>query len=101
MIFRFCFVLVMLAATSSQAANWGQWRGPNFNGSTDESNLPTQWSQTENVAWSVAMPGSSGSTPVVWGDHVFVSSTDQKKQTVKAICLDRKSAMLLRSVPRL
>ncbi|HJN11847.1 MAG TPA: PQQ-binding-like beta-propeller repeat protein [Pirellulaceae bacterium] len=95
MIFRFCFVLVMLAATSSQAANWGQWRGPNFNGSTDESNLPTQWSQTENVAWSVAMPGSSGSTPVVWGDHVFVSSTDQKKQTVKAICLDRKSGMVL------
>jgi outer membrane protein assembly factor BamB len=95
MILRFCFVLVMLAATSSQAADWGQWRGPNFNGSTDESNLPTQWSQTENVAWSVAMPGPSGSTPVVWGDHVFVSSTDQKKQTVKAICLDRKSGKVL------
>jgi outer membrane protein assembly factor BamB len=95
MISRFCFVMLMLAATSSQAANWGQWRGPNFNGSTDESNLPTKWSQTENIAWSIAMPGPSGSTPVVWGDHVFVSSTDQKKQTVKAICLDRKSGQVL------
>ena len=95
MIFRFCFVLVILAATSSQAANWGQWRGPNFNGSTDESNLPTQWSQTENVAWSVAMPGPSGSTPVVWGDHVFVSSTDRQANSLKAICLDRKSGKVL------
>ena len=95
MIFRFCFVLVMLAATSLQADNWGQWRGPNFNGSTDESNLPTQWSQTENIAWSIAMPGASGSTPVVWGDHVFVSTTDEKNQTLKAICLDRRNGKVL------
>lgn len=41
------------------------------------------------------MPGPSASTPVVWGDHVFVSSTDQKSKTLKAICLDRKSGNVL------
>lgn len=95
MISRFSFLLVILAAASSQAANWGQWRGPNFNGSTDETNLPTDWSQTENVAWSVAMPGPSAATPVVWGDHVFVSSTDLDSKTLQAICLDRKSGKVL------
>jgi len=95
MMLRLCFVLVMLTAASAQAADWGQWRGPNFNGSTDETNLPTQWSQSENVAWAVALPGPSGSTPVVWGDHVFVSTTDPKANCLKAICLDRKSGEVL------
>ena len=48
--------------------NWAQWRGPNFNGSTSEKNLPATFSRTENVVWSAPMPGPSGATPVVWGD---------------------------------
>jgi len=95
MVIRFCFIVVMLAAATSHAANWGQWRGPNFNGSTDETNLPTEWSQKENVVWSAKMPGPSASTPVVWGDYVFVSSTDKAAETLKAICLDRKSGRVL------
>ena len=38
-----------------------------------EKSLPVRWSKTENVAWSLAMPESSGSTPIVWGNHVFLS----------------------------
>ena len=80
---------------SAFSENWPQWRGPNFNGSSPEKDLPSQWSKTENVAWSLALPGPSAATPVVWGDRVFVSSTDAKVRTLQAICVDRKTGRIL------
>jgi outer membrane protein assembly factor BamB len=71
--------------------DWPQWRGPHFNGSSTVTGLPAQWSKTENVAWTVDMPGPSAATPVIWGDHVFVSSTDEGTRELHAICVDRKT----------
>lgn len=86
----FRFVLPVLLLTQSVfAANWPHWRGPNFNGSTDEKNLPESWSKTENVVWKTPLPGPSGSSAVIWGDHVFVSSPDAQKN-LNLICLNRK-----------
>lgn len=73
------------------ADNWPQWRGPNFNGSSGEKNLPVSWSKTENIAWSLAMPGASAGTPIVWNDCVFVSSTDNQTKSLQAFCVDRKT----------
>jgi len=90
--------LILIAAAVSNVAraeNWGQWRGPFFNGSTTEANLPTQWSQIDNVAWSADMPGPSAATPVVWDDRVFVSSTDLENNSLRALCFDRKTGELL------
>lgn len=78
-----------LALQSALASEWGHWRGPNYNGSTDEKNLPTTWSTTENIAWKAALPGPSGSSPVIWGDNVFVSSPDAQKG-LNLFCLNRK-----------
>ena len=55
-----------------QADNWGHWRGPNGNGAAENASPPTQWSDTENVKWKVAIPGKGSGSPVVWGDKVFV-----------------------------
>ena len=65
--------LTALTASSLHADNWPQWRGPLLNGVSTETNLPVRWSGTENVAWKLAMPAWSGSTPVVWDDHVFLN----------------------------
>jgi outer membrane protein assembly factor BamB len=54
--------------------NWPQWRGPSLNGTSDSTGLPLKWSDTENVAWKVELPSRSGSTPIIWGDRVFVTS---------------------------
>ena len=59
------------------AENWPQWRGPMLNGTSGEKNLPVKWSVTENVAWKVAVPQYSGSTPIVWGEHIFLNVADQ------------------------
>lgn len=80
---------------SAFSADWPQWRGPNFNGSSPEQNLSSPWSKTENVVWSIEMPGPSAATPVIWGDHVFVSSTDAKAKTLQAICIHRRAGKIL------
>ena len=69
-----------MALTGVQAAEWGNWRGPNHNGSTDEKDLPVKFSKTQGVLWSAPMPGPSAATPVVFGDHVFVSSSNRSEE---------------------
>ncbi|HOX04464.1 MAG TPA: PQQ-binding-like beta-propeller repeat protein [Candidatus Paceibacterota bacterium] len=76
------------------AADWPQWRGPDFNGSSPETGLPAVWSKTEGLAWSVPMPGPGAATPIVWGDHVLVSSTDLASQGILAMCLDRRTGQV-------
>lgn len=72
----YCLVVVFICSfvTSSAYADWPQWRGARLDGVSDETNLPTTWSRTENVAWRLPLPGSAGSTPIVTGDHIFVTS---------------------------
>ena len=77
-----------MSAAGVQAGEWGNWRGPSHNGSTDEKNLPAKFSKTQNVLWSVKMDGPSAGTPVVWGDNVFVSSSNPDKEHLTANCYD-------------
>jgi len=88
-------VLVMIVASLAQAGDWPQWRGPHFNGSTEEKNLPSDWSTTENVAWSVDLPGPAASTPIVCGDNVFLSGVDAEKEMLQAMCYRRTDGKLL------
>ncbi len=57
-----------------QASDWPQWRGPSFDGTSDNLHLPVRWSEQQNVKWRTALPSWSGSTPIVQGDRVFVMS---------------------------
>jgi len=61
------------AVAHPAAENWPQWRGPLLNGLSTETNLPARWSKTENVAWKLALPAWSGSTPIVWNDRIFLN----------------------------
>jgi len=90
----FTTVSLALLATSVHAENWGHWRGPNFDGSTTGKNLPAEFSKTQNVKWSVPLPGTSAATPIIWEDRVLVSSADEHAKTMRAICLDRKNGMV-------
>ena len=81
-------ILVLLVAMvlqlAAQAANhWPRFRGPEARGISDNSKLPLTWSSTENVLWKTRIPGSGWSSPVVWGDRIFltsvVSEADEEK----------------------
>jgi outer membrane protein assembly factor BamB len=67
---------VGLFASALANENWPQWRGPTGNGISDSKNLPTTWSAETgaNIAWKAELPSWSGSTPIIWGDHIFVTS---------------------------
>ena len=87
--------LALSVSLSAVAENWPQWRGPNHNGSTSEKDLPSEFSKTKNVAWSTELPGMAAATPVIWGDHVFISSADEKAGTLNAMALNRRNGKVL------
>jgi outer membrane protein assembly factor BamB len=55
------------------AENWPQWRGPMLNGVSNEKNLPVKWTTQENVTWKLPLPAWSGSTPIIWNNHIFLN----------------------------
>jgi len=78
-------VFALTLAGASLAANWPQWRGPTNDGICKETGLPTEWSETKNIAWKLPMPAQAGSTPAVWGDRIFLTSEDGPE--VVAMCV--------------
>ncbi|HUS11508.1 MAG TPA: PQQ-binding-like beta-propeller repeat protein [Pyrinomonadaceae bacterium] len=70
------FAVVILLTSVTYAENWPQWRGPALNGVSREKNLPSHWTAEENIIWKLGLPGSSGSTPIVWQDRVFLNVAD-------------------------
>jgi outer membrane protein assembly factor BamB len=63
-----------LSTVSAADENWPQFRGLKSGVAADDAALPDTWSTTQNVAWKTAIPGRGWSSPVVWGDHVFVTT---------------------------
>ena len=71
----FLTALFLALVSPALADDWPQWRGPFCNGSTDETNLPASWGESENIAWVRPLPGPSGATPIILDGKVFVAST--------------------------
>ena len=70
-------------------ADWPWWRGPTLDGKSRDQSAPTKWSATENVVWKTAVPGRGHSSPVLWGDRVFLTTADEAKQTQRVLAFDR------------
>jgi len=67
-------ILVIACTAAVHAENWPNWRGPASTGVSTEKGLPVRWSDTENIAWKATFRGLGISSPIVWGDRVFVTS---------------------------
>jgi outer membrane protein assembly factor BamB len=121
-----CLTLLLAAAAYSfvgaqvpDQAHWPQWRGPFFNGMA-RGDAPTVWSDTSNIKWKADIPGRGHSTPVIWGDRIFLTtaiptgrpvpvaeataaapqrrgrdSRLQAEHSFDVLCLDRKTGKLL------
>ena len=106
------------------AGNWPQWRGPDGSGISNEKNLPAEWSPTKNIKWKTPIDGRSHSSPIVWGNRVFITTAVQgdvvpgakavkhvvegdkeflhpdsvgadHKHTFKVVCLDRDTGKIV------
>lgn len=127
---RFCFMLILISVLFTSfsfytlGADWPQWRGPDSNGISSEKNLPNEWSSTKNIKWKVPVEGKGHSSPIVWGNKVFITTAiegdviadakltmrteiygpsgkhpdgvgAEKKHTLKVLCYDVNTGKLL------
>src|SRR2546422_4116734 len=77
------------------AENWPCWRGPRGDGTSLETGLSRNWSDTQNVAWKVSLPGSGHASPIVWNDRIFTVAAILAEQSRVLLCLDRCNGKLL------
>ncbi len=89
--------LVVLFGAAVQSAplprpsgeDWPSWRGPRMDGTSLEKGIPLKWSKTENVLWKTPLPGKGHSSPIVWGDRVFVTCCAENDLKRLLLCLNR------------
>ena len=79
--------VVLLRPLPLAAENWPQWRGPLLNGVSRDTGLPVRWSKNGGLAWKLALPAWSGSTPIIWGDRIFLNVAEGPG--VFLWCIDR------------
>lgn len=111
------------APAAPKGSNWAGWRGPEGRGVSDEKNLPTEWSESKNVRWKTPIPGRGFSSPIIWGNRVFLTTaiegdvipgqkavvhniggqefkhpdwvSSDRSHTFKVLCLDSETGKLL------
>jgi outer membrane protein assembly factor BamB len=87
-------VLGLVAASAVRGEGWPCFRGPGRQGISQEKNVPLKWSAAENIRWKTAIPGEGWSSPVVFGDRVFVTTALEGGAALHLLCLDRKSGQM-------
>ena len=96
---RYSVLLVLTIAASAcvpvNAENWTRFRGANGQGVSTETNLPVEWSATDNVLWKTDIPGNGWSSPIVYGDHVFMTTTTDEGKSCHVICVNRLDGHIL------
>ncbi len=89
------FAILSLAATAAGGDNWPQFRGPRCDGHSNATKLPVTWSETENVVWKTAIHDRGWSSPVVWGDQVWLTTATATGHEMYAVCLDRATGKVV------
>lgn len=85
----------MIAVEGEGANYWPRWRGPSGQGVVTGTGYPDKWSATENVLWKTAVPGSGNSSPVVWGDRIFVTTARDNGQKLSVLAFRRSDGTQL------
>lgn len=88
-----CVVACLLIATT-QAEQWPGWRGPRRDGTSIQTSLPLEWSTTKNVVWKAQVEGTGHSSPIIWDDHLFLTTCNESTRERKLLCYDRKAGEL-------
>jgi len=84
-----------ILAAAASAQDWPTWRGPNHDGSTEATGLPTDFDKEKHVAWAVDLPGPAASTPIVVGERVYLTSIEEEAGALLALCVDVESGEVL------
>lgn len=86
---------LMVASLATVSANgeenWTSFRGPTDQGQSDAKNLPIKWSESENIVWKTPIPGKAWSSPVIWGDRIWLTDAPESGALLYALCIDKNT----------
>lgn len=87
---------VTITSNLAQAANWPSWRG-GIDGSSlvQDKGVPTRWSPKENIKWRIDLPDRGNSTPIIWGERIFLTQAIEAEKRRTLMCLNRQDGKLL------
>ena len=95
---RFSSVLAsaaVLAQLSFAGDNWPQFRGPDGQGHSDATGLPLTWSETQNIKWKTPIHGKGWSSPVIWGNQIWMTTATEDAKQLYVVCVDRDTGKIL------
>ncbi len=93
--YHWLLFLAVPTAWPASTPNWPGWRGPEGTGVSSEKSFPLKWSTNENVRWRLPLPDAGNSSPIVWGDRVFLTQAVKSENRRTVMCIDRANGKLL------
>ena len=90
----FAGCLLAMSTVSAGQTDWPGWRGPNGDGHSSETNLPITWNR-DSILWRTALPGSGQSSPVVWGNRIFLTTAIGEGRERQILCVNRTDGRTL------
>ncbi|MBS0266677.1 MAG: PQQ-binding-like beta-propeller repeat protein [Planctomycetes bacterium] len=94
-----CLMAIACSSQLCAADHWPQFRGPTGDGHAQATRLPTTWSDDRNVVWKTPIHDRGWSSPVIWDDQIWVTTSTPDGHTLFAVCVDRQSGRVLHDVP--
>ena len=98
---RRCVVLLiagLLTQSVRGGENWPDFRGPACNGRSDSVGLPIEWSETQNIKWKTPIHDLGWSSPVVWGDQIWLTTADKEGHQMYAVCVSFETGRIIYDV---
>lgn len=92
---KMLLALVFLVSPALADDNWPQWRGPTVDGISATATPPIHWSATENIAWKTPIPGKGHSSPIIWGNRVYLTTCIENELSRRLLCLDKSTGQVL------
>jgi outer membrane protein assembly factor BamB len=90
--------LLLCPLVSRAEENWPQYRGPTGQGVSDSKGLPTAWSQTQNVKWKTPIHGKGWSSPVIWGNQVWLTTATEDGRELYVLCIDKETGKITQDI---
>jgi len=90
-----CLWIILLVGLAPVGEDWPEFRGPTGDGHSPATGLPLTWSETKNVRWKTPIHGRAWSTPVVWGDQVWLTTATEDGRAMFVLCVNRETGRVL------
>jgi outer membrane protein assembly factor BamB len=90
-----CCSVLIAVRLGAQEANWPEFRGPQGNGISTSTNLPLHWGEQQNVKWKTPIHDRGWSSPVIWGQQVWLTTATIDGHELFAVCIDRDTGKVL------